>query len=255
MNENDLYLYDVINSYESTGTEFHAQQVYNSIENSILTWANGHLHGAYIAGSLAKGTAILGKSDIDILISVKDSAVETLKEVYTTLYNRLKADGYSPRKQNVSLGLNINGFKVDLVPAKRQNEIETVHSLWSHKKQSRRETDIHQHVDYVVSSGRQNEIKLMKIWSYIHDLDIPSFPLEVMIINALEDTNMQISQNFAKILIWISDNILTRNIIDPTKPSNILSEELTLEEKRLIKNKAEESFSGNFNEAVFKCIV
>lgn len=240
----DAYVHDVISRHTSNSNLFVAQNVINQLTPSITTWANGHLNYVRASGSVAKGTAISGLSDIDILISVKQTAVETLKEVYEKLYNRLTTDGYRPLRQNVSLGLIINGWKVDVVPAKKQSPLANEHWMWSHKQQTRRETNIHEHVGYVTRSNRLNEIKLLKIWKKLHGLEFPSFPLEVTVIKALHGQSFTTTAaNFVKVMEYIRDTLPTARIIDPTKPSNVLSDELTPQEKNTLSTAARNSLN------------
>lgn len=248
----DQYVYGVLGRHQSPSSILAANSVINSLTNSINTWANGHLNGVYVAGSIAKGTAISESSDVDILISVNPTAVETLKEVYEKLYNRFTVDGLSPRRQNVSLGLDVSGWKVDVVPAKKQSLLTNDHSLWSHKSQARRETNIHNHVKYVADSQRINEIKLLKIWRKLHGLEFPSFLLEVTVINVLSGhSTTTLSANFVKVLEYLRDSIPTARILDPTKPSNVLSDELTATEKSILSANASSALMGNWAQVVW----
>jgi len=248
----DQYVYDVLNRHQSASSILVANNVINSLTNSITTWANGHLNGVYVAGSIAKGTAISESSDVDILISVNPTATETLKEVYEKLFNRFTADGLSPKRQNVSLGLDVSGWKVDVVPAKKQSLSTNDHSLWSHKSQARRETNIHNHVKYVADSQRLNEIKLLKIWRKLHNLEFPSFPLEITVINVLSGRSTTTpSANFVKVLEFIRDSMSTARVLDPTKPSNILSDKLTATEKNVLSISARESLGKNWEHVVW----
>lgn len=252
MTDEDSYVVDVLGRHQSSGSIIIAHNVINTLANSINTWANGHLHGVYPAGSVAKGTAISESSDIDILVSVKTTAVETLKEVYDKLFNRLTADGYAPRRQNVSLGINLGDLKIDIVPGKKQSNMNNEHSLWSHKKQTRRETNIHQHVKYVTDSNRFNEIRLLKIWKKLHNLEFPSFPLEVTVINALNGHGTTApAANFVTVLEYLRDDLPTARIIDPTKPSNILSDELTDAEKTTLSQAAGNAFGRQWNQILW----
>jgi predicted nucleotidyltransferase len=230
-----------------------ANSVISTLRPVINTWAGNHLEGIYISGSVAKGTVVADLSDVDILISIKPTATESLKEVYDKLHNTLGSNGYVVRKQNVSLGITIDGgWKVDIVPAKKQSAWTTEHSLWSHKMQAWRSTNIHQHVSYVTSSGRAEDIRLIKIWKKLHNIEFPSFLLEVVVIDALRGMSYDnFANNFAIIMTYIRDNITTRRVIDPTKPSNILSDELTSAEKKALSTAAANSLNLNWEKVLW----
>lgn len=228
----NTYLENVLANHATSSSITTAYSVIAALIPSLTAYANGHDVQAIPAGSIAKGTAIKDSSDVDILVSVSVTARETSQEVYEKLFNRLQADGFAPRKQNVSLGMTYNGLKVDIVPAKRQSHLHTVHNIWSHKKQSRRETDIHKHVEYVIASGRVVDIRLVKIWAKLHGLKFPSFPLEVAVIAALEGRPFgDPKRGFIRVLEYFRDELPTVRLLDPTKPSNVLSDELTLTQK------------------------
>jgi hypothetical protein len=252
MTNDDQYVISVLNRHQSSSSILVAQSVINAMSSSINTWSNGHLYGVYPSGSIAKGTAISESSDVDILISLKTTATTSLKDIYETLFTRLTTDGYAPRRQNVSLGVVLSGWKIDVVPARKQSPLNNDHSLWSHKSQTWRETNIHQHVQYVTNSNRINEIKLLKIWKKLHNLEFPSFPLEVTVINALYGKSTTTpAANFVTVLEYIRDSLPTVRIIDPTKPSNILSDELTLLEKRNLSTAARNSLGGRWNQVLW----
>lgn len=242
----DTYLASVIAQHQARADLLTAHSIISTLSSHINLWANGHLHEIVPSGSIAKGTAISGASDIDILVSVRNSAQETLAEVYQTLYNRFRGAGLSPKKQNVSIGLVINGWKIDVVPAKKQNFISNDHSLWSHKSKTRRTTNIAGHIQIIRTSNRINEIKLAKIWKKIHGIEFPSFPLEVTVINALDGAGSSLSNNFRTALEYLRDEFPSARISDPTKPSNILSDELKPSEKNIISNAAGNSLTANY---------
>lgn len=242
----DDYVLNVLNWHQPTANRLTAQTLANALSWSINQWAGEHLNGINIAGSVAKGTAISGSSDVDILVSLKPSATTDLASIYQSLYDRLRLDNFQPRKQNVSIGATVDGHKVDVVPARRHNYLSTDHSIWSHKTERWRTTNIHQHINVVANSSRLNEIKLLKIWRDMRGLEFPSFPLEVTVITALRGHSYYTpSANFVQVLQFLANSLTSVNIIDPTKPSNILSEELTSAEKQAIARAASISLAQN----------
>ncbi len=87
----------------------------------IQEWAGDKLVSVTPSGSFAKGTAIKSGTNIDLFISLSAQTPETLKEIYNNLYNRMNERGYAPKIQNVSVKVRVDGYDVDLVPAKRQD--------------------------------------------------------------------------------------------------------------------------------------
>jgi hypothetical protein len=245
------YMIGVLGKHQTAGSLVAAQGVIDTLSSSINEWAGDYLYELTPSGSIAKGTAISGPSDVDVLVSLDHTLGMSLKDIYESLFRRMTAEGYAPRRQNVSLGLGVNGWKVDLVPGRRQSSLTDDHSIWSHKMQSHRETNIHEHVRLVANSGRINEIKLVKVWRKLHGLEFPSYLLEVVTIDALHgNSSSDIASNFSRILVYIRDILPRFRIIDPTKPSNVLSDELTVVEKQRLSSAASRSLSEPYWEQV-----
>ncbi len=236
------YVHGVLGRHRSGGSILAAQGVVTILLPTIRPWAAGYLKDFSPSGSVAKGTAVIGSSDIDVLISLDHTLNMSLKDIYESLFRKLTETGYQPRRQNVSLGLSLNGLKVDVVAARRQDAWSNEHGIWSHKMQSHRQTNVHEHVRIVAGSGRVDEIKLMKIWRNVHGLDFPSFPLEVTTIKALSGHGrLDTAANFRHVLTYVRDSLPSARIIDPTKLSNILSDELTVQEKARLSSAAASS--------------
>ena len=244
MTENQ-YLLNIINKYiASQISDIILRNTLQGLLLEIQQWANIYLLDIYISGSRAKGTAIKGNSDIDFLISLSSTTPGTLCEIYDSLYNWLNTKGYRVRKQNVSLGITYYGYNIDLVPARKQSGHTNYHSLYCRKRNSWMQTNIQQHINYVINSGRINEIKIIKIWAKLHKLDFPSIYLEHIVIDALKGKNKgndYLGRNVMTVFQYIVDNLLTARVIDISNSNNIISDELTQNEKAVIVNNAKES--------------
>jgi hypothetical protein len=85
----------------------------------LWEWAGIYLVDAMTSNSFAKGLANRSWTDIDIFISLHHETPGTLRELYNNLFVFLYRMGFKPRRQNVSLGIRVGGFDVNLVPARR----------------------------------------------------------------------------------------------------------------------------------------
>ncbi len=234
------YLEDIISKYAVNveGAESAGQSIYPIIEK----WSNGYLAKAEFSGSLSKGTAISIGTDADIFISLSSTTPGTLSEMYETLYSAITQAGYASRKQNVSIGTTVNGYKIDLVPARRQSQYGNEHSLYKNKTNTWTQTNIQTHISHVKNSNRTSEIKLAKIWRNLHNLDFSSFYLEMAVIDALKNLRVgNIAANFLTVLEFFRDHIESKRYVDPANTNNIISDDLTLSQKRLISEQARAS--------------
>ena len=216
------------------GPESTAMTAFNRLSEPLTAWANGNLNQIWPSGSFAKGTTVAGTTDLDIFISLKNSTPYTLAEIFNKLYDYAAASGWNPRRQNVSIGITYDGAKVDLVPGKLQLNSTTDHSLWRRTAQTWTQTNIGTHIATVRTSNRANEIRLIKIWRRAHGLEFPSFFLELMVIRALAGCQNNLEYNVQRALKYINEHIETAYILDPSNTNNVISDDLTQAEKKVI---------------------
>jgi hypothetical protein len=236
----DEYLTGILKKYavNTTGAEAAGQSIYPTLKN----WGGDNLLNAEFSGSLAKGTAVSIGTDADIFLSLSSSVNETLADIYDTLYNAVTNAGYTARKQNVSIGVTCNGYSIDLVPGRRQSQYGNEHSLYVRKISSWTKTDVKKHISYVQNSGRIDEIRLLKIWRQLHNLEFPSFFLEMAVIDSLAYARTgNLATNMLTCLDFIRDNIKTVRYIDPANTNNIVSNDCMATEKATIAAQAASS--------------
>jgi hypothetical protein len=219
-----------------------AQAAGNVLAPVIEEWSNGQLVSAEFSGSMAKGTGISLSTDADIFLSLTSTAGGTLKDIYDTLANAVTAAGYPVRKQDVSIGTNVSGYSIDLVPGRRQSQYGSEHSLYRNRTGTWTKTDVKAHIAFVSGSGRTEEIRILKTWRTRHGLRFPSFFLELAAIDALVYARHgQLSENVWRVLEHLRDNIATTRLIDPANTNNVVSDDCSSVEKAAIADKAHES--------------
>jgi len=84
-----------------------------------------------------------------------------------------------------------------------------------------------------------DEIKLTKVWRQLNNLDFPSFYMELAVIDCLSGHSYSdLSGNFWAVLGFLSNDFMNRRFVDPANTNNVVSDDLTLSEKRAIQNMA-----------------
>jgi hypothetical protein len=250
----DEYLASVLSNYQVNtriGSPPHNER--QILLPVIQNWASNFLLDVAFSGSFAKGTSVKGSTDVDLFISLDSQTPRTLKEIYDGLYTYLAQKGYVPRRQNVSIGINHNNLSVDLTPGRKQAGNTNDHSIFRNKAQTWTQTNIQAHIDLVKQSGRIDEIRATKIWRNLHQLDFPSFFLELTVLNALwgRDRN-QLATNFLTVLEYLRDSFINAQVVDPANANNIISDDLTSAEKQTIANAALNSRNKQYwNEIVW----
>jgi len=247
------YLLSILAKYKSRNIPAEKIAI---LKNHITNWANGNLLEIKNSGSIAKGTAISIASDLDLLVSINNMCTFKLKQVYESLYSYLALRYSNIRKQNVSVRINIGDLIVDVTPAKKQIGNTNNHSLYVSKADTWKQTNIQTHISDISTSHRTNDIKLLKIWRELNNLDFPSIYLEYLLVK-----NILAHKPYGSFYLWDvlgelakndNTNPLFAKIVDPANTNNILSDLLTLSEKRNIILKARESRSrSNWSEIVW----
>ena len=235
------YIRKIIDEKKSPNLSYYDPRL-TDIKKVIRKWADTRLSQIKLSGSCVKKTAIQGKSDCDLFISLKSDTKETLKELYYSLNDAVKAEGYTTREQNVSIGIQANGLKIDLVPAKIQAGKRNFHSLYLRRRDSWLKTNIDIHINKILASGRQEEIMALKIWRELNALKFPSVYLEMVILEALKNKNKnQPAKNFLSILEYLSSSFLDKKIDDPSNTNNCISDMIFKYQKEEIVRKAKAS--------------
>lgn len=231
----DAYLRQVLARHAPAGGPLTIAAVRAAIEPVIRAWAGTYLRGITVSGSNAKGTAVGGQTDLDLFISVAHEVPENLREIYWSLHGRAGAVGWNPRPQNVSIGVQVMGCKVDLVPARVQAGYINRHSLYRRKADSWTQTDVSRHIALVRGSGRTEVIRLTKIWRALHGLQFPSLALELAILEATRGSRIRaVADNFWEVLRYLEESFSTARLVDPSNTANVVSDDLTAAEKAAI---------------------
>ena len=239
----DQYVDTVLAKYAvPRGPTSPAERLGNTVAGPLRTWAGQQLNSLHYSGSYAKATGVRGISDVDVFISMKSDTNSTLKEIYESLFSLATTSGWSPQYQNVSVGVTVNGTRGDLVPGKVQDGYQNYHSLYLRKRDSWTQTNVALHVDKVSNSGRLKEIRAVKIWRTLNRLDFPSLYLELFTIRSLSGRPQSaLAENILHALRAIGSSLASTRIEDPANTNNVLSDELTKQEKAQIASLAAQS--------------
>jgi len=242
----DAYLQAIlIREAVDTGPYSPVRSVQTTLMPIIHEWAGVQLSDVSPSGSFAKGTANHSGTDIDLFISLSQNTPDTLKEIYDKLFQKMTAQGYSPKRQNVSINVRVNGYDVDLVPAKRQDGYSQDHSLYRRKADTWTKTNVATHIRHVSSSGRTQEARIVKLWRNQKGLDFPSFYLELTVIDALAYSRGTLSENVLKVFRYLQDSFGNARVVDSANTNNIISDDLTATEKAKVTAAARQALAAS----------
>lgn len=241
----DEYVRNVLGKYAvSVGQGSPAYTAANQVYPIIQKWAGTQLLEATFSGSYAKGTGVRGVTDVDLFISLKSDTTNTLKEIFDSLYSTIVSAGYSSaKKQHVSIHLKHGGLDVDLVPGVKQSGNTDDHWLYVNRAgKERTQTNIVKHVNIVKGSGRLEEIRAIKIWRLLYSVDFCSFYLELAVIEALSGYKVgNVASNVLRALEYLGNDFIDARFVDPANSNNVISDELSLAEKKAVAAQAKQS--------------
>lgn len=237
----DEYVLSILQKYSvPTGSFSIAEITADLITPSLSEWAGASLSQISFSGSYAKNTAVGNGTDIDLFISLRSGDTRALRDIYQSLYSYAVSMGWRARKQNVSIGITYNGVSIDLVPARIQQGYHNYHSLYRYKTNTWVQTNVALHIKAVRDSGREKEIRAVKVWRNLHELHFPSIYLELIVIQALKYRRQtDLADNFLHVLHYLVSSLPQTRIVDPSNANNIISDDLSQIEKQTIVRQAQ----------------
>lgn len=224
------YLHTILDKYKpQADAPDHAETLAADLQETFPA-----LRAVTVSGSHAKGTGVVvgdSGTDVDLLLSF---AADTLtpKGIYEDIYQYALQKGWAPQRRNVGIAVEVDGRRIDLIPARRQAGFEHYHNLYVRKIDKWRQTNIQEHIDLVRRSRRTEEIRLLKIWRTLHVLDFPSFYLELFTIEALKGRPYDVTENVWHVLGYMRTSLEILPVIDPTNPNNLISDTMTQQQKQ-----------------------
>lgn len=253
-----MYLQQILGKYSAVNLTRY-ELVITQLWQNLIAWAGNCYIKIIPSGSRAKGTAISLASDVDYLISLTNNCNannDGLRGIYNSLFNTINQKYQNVRKQNVSVRINLDGLEVDITPARIHIGNTNDHSLYMSKQDTWKQTNIQRHITDVSQSNRLNEIKLLKIWRELNNLDFPSIYLEYLLIDSILSNKqsglVNLENNFYHVLQELakdSSNPLDESVTDPANSSNVLSDLLDdVEKEKIISQAKSDSVKQEWNE-------
>ena len=242
---NETYLRQVLNDQNLSQNQLtNLRGLRDKIEGQLRDNLSGNPR-FYYAGSYGKKTLIRASYDLDIVVYWSSKSTFTLQDIYKSVGSVLQKKWDFVRSKRVGWELRFKGdFHIDVVPGKSSSADDTYAYLYNSKINNRFQTSIKIHIDTVKDSERRDIIRLMKLWKKRKNVPITSFILEQMVIDgckerraSFSDLESQLNASFH----YINNNILTKRILDPANSNNVISDELSKEEKNRIRRLANQA--------------
>jgi hypothetical protein len=240
----DQYAALVVKKYQIGQDAGSASHAADAVIPVLKGWGGQHLLAVTLSGAYAKGTAISLSSHIDILLSLKLPDEMEVRNVFWSLFEYLADRDLQPHTRTVSLQVQSNGLRVDLIPAWPVSGHGQI--LYHKEPGSSCRTNVAQHIHLITNSGRSQEICVLKIWRELHTLDFPTLYLELVTLLALEGERFgQVAQNVFTVLRYISNRFEPVVIRDPANPDNVVSDDLARPQKKALAQAAHKALEDD----------
>ena len=238
----EQYIGQIVGKYQvANGPGTPVYEVGQHLRGLVQRWYSDRLLRVHNSGSFAKGTSIRGGADLDLFISLRPRTGKSLRAIYDGLYQYANNQGLRPRRQNVSIGVQVDNVKVDLVPA-RKHSGTAYHSLYSRRQQGWIKTNVAQHIRIVRSSEMSTTIRAAKIWRSNRGIRFPSFYLELAVLRAMRSKGRRGTASELEIVLeYLASEFINAEFIDPANEENVISDDLSPEQRREIANQARSS--------------
>ncbi|MDW8250563.1 MAG: nucleotidyltransferase [Myxococcales bacterium] len=181
-----------------------------------------------VGGSMAKGTLVRAGYDLDTICyfaNNDDGAGQTLREIRDSVEEALKKE-YVVKSRRSALRLTGRkkgslDFTVDVVPGRYvDNSKQDVFLFQEGGDKERLKTNLRKHIDHIKGSGHTDIIRLVKVWKLRADLDIKTFVLELLVIEALKSgTTFGLEGRLVAFWKALRDDIDDLKVEDPANPT------------------------------------
>lgn len=250
----DQWLANLLATQNLTESELaNLRSLRDSIENQLRSGLQGGPR-FYYAGSYAKRTIIRQRYDLDIVVYWPYGTQWTLQQIYERVGQTLKRhwDYVTPKTVSWELPFN-GGFHIDVVPGRALDNQYKEANLYRTDKGTSLKTSLKTHIDTVRYSGRNDAIRLMKLWRERKKVPFKkSFLLEMMTINGCKGVSTtSLSDQVMAAMKYIRDNIVGYSILDPANSNNSLSDDLSTATRQQIKEAAAAAVNAQYWSNIF----
>ena len=196
----------------------------------------------FMAGSFKKRTMIKRHYDLDMFIIWSPGFIqlEDMEDLFYMVKDALSTKWKRIDKKRVGWRIPYeNEFHVDVIPSIEDEYDSNFSYLYNCYKNTMLRTSMQVHIEQITKNDRRDVIKLLKLWKYRRDVPIKTFLLEVMTNKACNNiTRESLSDQLEAVFGFIVGNIISREFYDPANRNNIITADLTRNERYEIRDKA-----------------
>ena len=223
----------------------------SSIQSNLREYLENHstyknkLIDTFLTGSYAKHTSIRptkfdGKTDVDIVVVTNYTESDDSKEGLDELYKVCKEKYLKVTKQSRSIGIEMQGIEVDVVPMIEDN-LSGMYKIGNKKDGTWKKTNPKGHINWCINMNKDNNdkfvriVKIFKWWRKNNCPDTVKYPKGITLEKIVADNLYDCNNQYEKIVFNTMKNIqnayeqyietgIKPFVSDPGIPSNNLSD-------------------------------
>lgn len=242
----EQYLEDLVKKYVKSNRNLN-ETIIKELKKTILSFEHKKIHQIVTFGSSIKGTNIRENPKVKLLISMKEKDKRSLEEITLWMYNYLKTPKAEIERKDNQLNFNFKGIDFNIFIAKRKDKTYNYHVMQNVNLIKEIVTNFNIHTLNVVESNFQKEIILMKLWREKHNLNFPTMYLELVVVDVLRKCNKKnLFSRIIRILDFLRKDFIQEKFYDPSNTNNVISEYISLEDKRKIQTMAKLSLTEEY---------
>ena len=254
MNDEE-FLRKVLENNQPTESQISSMlKLRDRVRKCISTEIGGNF-SMFMAGSFKKRTMIKQYYDLDMFI-IWPTGFRPLLHLYYNTRDALLSNWAII--ENTRVGWRIpytNEFHVDVIPTVADNNDSGYSYLYNSQTNTILRTSMSIHMNEIDKYDRRDVIMLLKLWKIRRKVPIKTFLLEIIVhLACFNVTRSSLSAQLDTTFSYLSQNIVNKEFFDPANRANIISDDLIMEEKYEIRDKAYEAFNRDYWGKIFKNI-
>lgn len=231
------------------------------LRDNVRSCINNNINGKkriYMAGSFKKKTMIKRYYDLDMFIIWAPGFIplNEIEDLFYMVRDALNTKWKRIWKKRVGWRIPYeNDFHVDVIPSIEDENDSNFSYLYNCYEKTTLRTSMQVHMVQIEKYNRRDVIKLLKLWKNRRKVPIKTFLLEIIThIACYNITRGSLSEQLEAVFEFITENIVNDSFYDPANRNNIISVDLTRDEKLEIRNKALNALNRKYWGQIFQNI-
>ena len=242
----ESYLQELIQKIEHSNEKFD-EKIVKEVKKLILSFESKKISQIVTFGSSIKGTNISENPRIKLLVSIKEKDKRPIDEIAQWFFNYLQFPEWQAVRKNNQLEFNYKGIDFNIFFAKKKLKSYNFHIMENLKFSQEVISNFNIHTTNVLESNFQKEIILIKLWREKHQLNFPTIYLELVVIDVLRKCKKKnLYSRIIKILDYLRKDFIEDKFYDPSNTYNVISNYLSIDEKKKIQNMAKISLTEQY---------